>query len=109
MARYLVGRNGFLKTTWDFSQAINLANDGDIIELEEGFSPFYEQNNKAVIITKNITIEGHLVRNPENGQTTVNTIDGIVVKNGASVTLRNLEIRKATDKCNSITVRECRA
>ena len=62
MTRYLVGKKGFLKTTWDFSQAIEFANDGDIIELEEGFSPFYEQNNKPITITKSITIEGHLIQ-----------------------------------------------
>ena len=105
MTRYLVGKKGFLKTTWDFSQAIEFANDGDIIELEEGFSPFYEQNNKPITITKSITIEGHLIQDEGNGRISANTIDGVIIEAGASVTLRNLEIRRNIDKCNNIIVR----
>lgn len=52
MARYLIGKSGFLKQTWGFAQAIEAVKDGDIIELEAGFSPFYEQNNKHMTITK---------------------------------------------------------
>ena len=84
MARYLVGKNGFLKKTWEFIQALEASGDGDIIELEEGFSPFYEQNNKSITITKNITIEGH----PDNDGALTNIIDGVVIKNGAVVTLK---------------------
>ena len=36
MARYLVGKSGFLKQTWGFVQAVEAAGDGDVIELEEG-------------------------------------------------------------------------
>ena len=90
MARYVVGRKGFMKTTMGFTQAIDTAVDGDIIELEEGFSPFFEQNNTPVTITKRITIEGHLNHDPEPGRFTATTIDGVFFKYGASVILRNL-------------------
>lgn len=102
MARYLVGKNGFLKKTWGFIQAVEAAGDGDIIELEEGFNPCYEQNNKSVTITKSITIEGH----PDNNGTLTNAIDGVVIKNGAIVTLKNLEVRKSVNKSNNIYVKE---
>ena len=102
MARYLVGKNGFLKKTWEFIQALEAAGDGDIIELEEGFSPFYEQNNKWITITKSITIEGH----PDNDGALTNIIDGVVIKNGAVVTLKNLEVRKGVDKSNNINIKE---
>ena len=106
MARYVVGRKGFMKTTMGFTQAIDTAVDGDIIELEEGFSPFFEQNNTPVTITKSITIEGHLNHDPETGRFTATTIDGVFIKNGASVILRNLEIRKDVDKSNFINIKE---
>lgn len=106
MARYLVGKRGFLKQTWEFTQAIEAADDGDIIELEAGFSPFYEQNNQAVTIIKSITIEGHPVQNESSGELLTNIIDGVRVKNGAVVTLRNLEVRKDVDKSNNINVRD---
>ncbi len=102
MARYLVGEKNFLKQTWEFGQALNAAEDGDIIELEEGFSPFYEQNNKALIITKNITIEGH---RDNNGNWT-NTIDKVVIKNGAIVTLKDLEVCNNLSKHNNIYVKD---
>ena len=40
MARYVVGRKGFMKTTMGFTQAIDTAVDGDIIELRRVFSFF---------------------------------------------------------------------
>ncbi len=102
MARYLVGKNGFLKKTWGFIQAVEAAGDGDTIELEEGFSPFYEQNNKSITITKSITIEGH----QDNNGALTNIIDGVFIMNGAVVTLKNLEVRKAVDKNNNIQVKD---
>ena len=102
MARYLVGKSGFLKQTWGFVQAVEAAGDGDVIELEEGFSPFYEQNNKGITITKSITIEGHL---DTNGALT-NIIDGVAIRNGAAVTLKNLEVRRNVEKSNNINVKD---
>ena len=52
MARYLVGRRGFLKPAWEFPQAIAAAGDGDVIELEAGYSPFYEQNDSGSVFYK---------------------------------------------------------
>lgn len=100
MSRYLVGKSDFFNQKWEFNQALAAAGDGDIIELEEGFCPFYEQNNEKIRITKSVTIEGHL---DSQGRLT-NVIDGVFVKNGATVTLRNLEVRKAVDKTNNINV-----
>lgn len=102
MARYLVGEDGFLKKRWGFLQALEAAGEGDIIELEEGFSPFYEQNNNPVTITRSITIEGH----PDHNGALTNIIDGVVIRNGAVVTLKNLEVRKAVDKRNNINVKD---
>ena len=106
MARYLVGKRGFLKQTWGFVQAIEAANDGDVIELEEGFSPFYEQNNQHVTITKSITIEGHPVHDEKSDEFTINVIDAIFVKNGAVAVLKDLEIRKSIDKHNNVHVKD---
>lgn len=106
MARYLVGKKGVLKQTWGFTQAIEAANDGDVIELEAGFSPFYEQNNQHVTITKNITIEGHTVQDEKSGGFLINVIDGVFVTKGAVVTLKDLEVRRNIDKCNNINVKE---
>ena len=102
MARYLVGKSGFLKQTWEFAQAVEAAGDGDIIELEEGFSPFYEQGSKMLTITRSITIEGH----QDNNGAVTNIIDRVFIKNGASVILRNLEVRNAYQKCNNIQVKD---
>ncbi len=105
MARYLVGKSGLLKQTWGFAQAIEAAGDGDIIELEAGFSPFYEQNNHSMTITKSITIEGNPVEDEGSGECLINIIDAVFVDNGAVVTLRNLEVRKNIDKSNNINVK----
>lgn len=104
MARYLVGRRGFLKPAWEFPQAIAAAGDGDVIELEAGYSPFYEQNGQSITISKNITIEGHPVQNEASGRFLLNVIDAVFVKDGAAVILKDLEIRKDTDKHNNINV-----
>ncbi|MCM1235386.1 MAG: AAA family ATPase [Ruminococcus flavefaciens] len=100
MARYLVGESGFFKQKWGFVQAVEAAGDGDIVELEEGFCPFNEQKNKSITVTRSITIEGH----PNSNGALTNIIDGVIVKNGATVTLKNLEVRKNADKCNNINV-----
>lgn len=104
MARYLVGKKGVLKQTWGFAQAIEAADEGDVIELEVGFSPFYEQNNQSMIINKSITIEGNPVQDERSGEVLVNIIDAVFVENGCSVTLKNLEVRKNLEKSNNIKV-----
>ena len=108
MSNYLVGpdkKNLFGRgSTWDFDQAIEASSDGDVIEIEAGFDPFNGQNNQSIVITKSITIQGH-VENRENEHIYTNTIDGIVVKGGATVTAQNICIQKNTDKSNAITVR----
>ena len=102
MAHYLVGKGGFLKQTWRFAQAIEAANDGDIIELEAGFSPFYEQNNQHITITKSITIEGNPALDENSGEFLINVIDAVFVENGAVVTLRNLEVGKNISKSSKL-------
>ena len=106
MAHYLVGKGGFLKQTWRFAQAIEAANDGDIIELEAGFSPFYEQNNQHITINKSITIEGNPALDENSGEFLINVIDAVFVENGAVVTLRNLEVGKNISKSNNINVKD---
>ncbi|MCM1027727.1 MAG: hypothetical protein NC432_14980 [Roseburia sp.] len=92
------GESGFFKQKWGFVQAVEAAGDGDIVELEEEFCPFNEQKNKSITVTRSITIEGH----PNSNGALTNIIDGVIVKNGATVTLKNLEVRKNADKCNNI-------
>ncbi|WP_432375426.1 AAA family ATPase [Lactiplantibacillus pentosus] len=108
MSNYLVGpdkKNFFgRRSTWDLDQAIEAASDGDVIEIEAGFNPFNSQNNQSMVITKNITIQGHMEKR-EGKRIYTNTIDGIVVKDGATVTLQSICIQKSTDKSNAITVR----
>ncbi len=105
MAHYLVGKGGFLKQTWRFAQAIEAANDEDIIELEAGFS-LYEQNNQHITINKSITIEGNPALDENSDEFLINVIDAVFVENGAVVTLRNLEVGKNISKSNNINVKD---
>lgn len=85
MGRYIVGKKetGFFKknTKWDWYDALEAVQDGDIIELEEGYCPKNFQNNKSIIISKNITIKGTLANNDDSSSAYSNVIDGVCVSN----------------------------
>lgn len=88
MARYFVGRpklfgNGKI---WDFTEAFESAQDGDVIELEAGFNTEGENLN-SLQITRSISIEGTV--DPRTGDLT-NNLGNVFVSNGANVTLKNL-------------------
>lgn len=109
MAVFLVGPNdgSFFKrrSTWDFDQALQAANDGDTIELVEDFCPYYENNlnSNTIKITKSITIVGH-IRKSENILT--NVLNPIFVSKGANVTLKNICIRVNKEKSNCLNIKE---
>lgn len=109
MAIYLVGPTNkalFSKqSTWNFIQALEDAKDGDTIEIQDGFCPFDEQNGKSIVVKKNITIQGH-ARQEDDGILFTTVIDGVCVKNGANVILKDICVRKGAEKQNCINVKE---
>lgn len=64
MSIFLVGPNDetfFSKrTTWDFNEALEAANNGDTIEFVEDFSPYYEDGPEIIVIQKDLTLIGHI-------------------------------------------------
>lgn len=110
MNYYLVGekkRTLFSRqSTWDFNDALEAAEDGDVIEIEEGFCPINGQENKPTTIRKNITIQGHVTVNDQGGQNFTNILDGVFVTDGAQVTLKDVCIQKNVDKSNNIGIRK---
>ncbi|RRK09388.1 AAA family ATPase [Lactiplantibacillus garii] len=109
MNTYLVGpdkKNLFgRRSTWDFDQALEAAESGDVIEIQAGFCPVDEQNNQSIVINKDLTIQGH-VEATETGQNFTNVIDGVVVVDGATVTLKDICVQKRVDKSNCLSVKK---
>lgn len=109
MSIFLVGPNDetfFSKrTTWDFNEALEAANNGDTIEFTKDFSPYYEEGSKKIIIEKDITLLGQLYETEEELIHT-NIINQIFIKNEANVTLKNIHIKANNEKENCLLVRE---
>lgn len=109
MSIYLVGPDNkslfHQRSTWDFDQALAAAEDGDTIELQEGFNPSEFQEGKSASITKSITIQG-TVKETDEGTTFTNTIDGVYIANGATVALKDLILYKWADQSNNVRVTE---
>ena len=111
MAIFLVGPDdsGFLKkrSTWDFEQALEAANNGDTIELVEDFSPYYESEmgSKRITIDKDITIIGH-IRNNNNHNLYTNVLNKIFIEKGVNVTLKNICIKNNIEKSNCLNIKD---
>lgn len=108
MAHYLVGADdtSFFKkrTTWDFVKALKIADDGDVIKLEEDYSPFDTGELEKIVIEKNITIRGH--RQVKDGNLYLtNALPKVIVKNNAQVTLENLTLRDNKEKSNILNIK----
>ncbi len=88
MAKYLVGP---YNNSWNFIDAYNKAQNGDIIEFEDGYA-FQWPTNQEIVIDKELHFVGHAVPNPNgNGQIFKNTIEAAFrFVAGAKVTFENL-------------------
>lgn len=110
MTTYFVGKpqKSFFKSnnTWDWFDALEAVQDGDIIELEEGFCPKNFQNNTAITLSKNITIKGTCIVNDDGSYTHTNIIDGVFITNNSSVKLENIIIEREIEKSNTINLKE---
>lgn len=109
MSIFLVGPNDetfFSKrTTWDFNDALQAADNGDTIEFVKDFSPYYEEDSKQIVIEKDITFIGQLHETEEESLHT-NVINRIFIKNEANVTLKNIHIKENNEKANCLNIKE---
>ena len=60
MAKYLVGP---YNNSWNFMDAYNKAQNGDIIEFEDGYA-FQWPTNQEIVIDKELHFLGQVVSNP---------------------------------------------
>lgn len=108
MAVYLVGADDKTifrrRSTWDLIPALETASDGDIIELQEGFCFTTDSAEDVITIEKNLTIQGRILET-ETGSILPTIETGIFVKNKAEVTLKNLCLRRNSDKKNCLNVK----
>ena len=106
MAYYKVGHDNSTffskRTTWELLDAINVAVDGDIIEIANSY--YYESDN-SITIDKSISIIGEIV-GQENNQKLPIIHAGLVISNGAHVTIKNLIFRRDREKVNVVNIRE---
>lgn len=102
MAIYKVGANDgniFKKrTTWDLLDAINAANSGDIIEIEEKFQHI---GNERININKNLTIVG--IKTEDNIIPTL--FNSFLIETGVSVTFKRVHIYNNLSR-NTFNVKE---
>ncbi|MFK8242961.1 MULTISPECIES: AAA family ATPase [unclassified Facklamia] len=95
MARYKIGSSD---ETWDFNEAYLAANDGDILEFDNGYSYTITEEN-TFIIDKSLTFVGEYTTNENGGRTFTNTLRGhFVIKNGANVTFQNMWFYPSGDR-----------
>lgn len=106
MAYYKVGpdNSSFFskRTTWELLDAINVAEDGDIIEVDNSY--VYNSEN-AISINKSISIIGK-VDESENSQLQPIIINQIHIDNGVTVTIKNFSISINKEKANAITIKD---
>ena len=106
MAYYKVGPDNSTffskRTTWELLDAINVAVDGDIIEVANSY--YYESDN-SIRIDKSISIIGEIVKS-ENNQKLPTIYTGIFISNGAHVTIKNLILRRDREKANVVNIKE---
>ncbi|WP_448905560.1 AAA family ATPase [Gemella sp.] len=106
MAYYKVGPDNSTffskRTTWELLDAIDVAVDGDIIEVANSY--YYESDN-SIRIDKSISIIGEIVEQ-ENNQKLPIIHTGIIISNGAHVTIKNLILRRDREKVNVVYMKE---
>ena len=87
MARYLVGP---YNNSWNFMDAYEKAQDGDIIEFEEGYT-FKWPTDRVILIKKSLHFVGHVEPKPDGGRMFNNIIEAsFKVAAKAKVTFENL-------------------
>lgn len=101
MARYKVGPG---TNTWNFGDAYQAAQDGDILEFEDGYY-FSIPTDTFYRISKSITIEGVVVANENGGRTFTTGIYGkLLIDNKSKVNIQNMWMRPNGERtCISIT------
>ncbi|MDY5059768.1 AAA family ATPase [Staphylococcus simulans] len=103
---YNVGepRTTFLgkRENWDLQQALEQIEDGDEIEFEQGFCP----TEDPLEINKSITISGSLELQENGKRLYTNVLQRIIVRNGATVTLKDIALQTNKEKYNSLNVKE---
>ncbi|PTJ51230.1 cell division protein FtsH [Staphylococcus simulans] len=90
------------RENWDLQQALEQIEDGDEIEFEEGFCP----TEDFLEINKSITISGNLELQENGKRLYTNFLQKINVRNGATVTLKDIALSTNNEKSNSLRIRE---
>lgn len=85
------------RTTYSLKSAIENAQDGDIIKIEPGYSPYQEEELTHLIINKNINIIGNSHYNENNVEVIESTIPYLSIKGGVNVLLEKICIRNEID------------
>lgn len=88
------------RSTWEFNDALNNARNGDTLLIQSG----YQLNSDAANFDTNYVIDKSITISSESGQFVFD--GGIIVTNGAKVTISNLSINRYSDELNCIQVRE---
>jgi len=106
MANFLVGADDSSllrkRTTWELEDALDAADDGDTIEIQEKLEI---SASKAITISKNITIQGLRIQNEERTILPI-ILAGVCVTNKAKVVLNDICIRVDRDKHNCLTLKQ---
>lgn len=90
MGRYFVGKPKLFGNgkVWDFADAFEAAQNGDVIELEAGFNP---EGVNLIKIDKSISIEGNV--DPRTGDIT-NNFGGFIITGEVEVKLSNVILNR---------------
>ncbi|MCD8914294.1 AAA family ATPase [Staphylococcus simulans] len=90
------------RENWDLQQALEQIEDGDEIEFEQGFCP----TEDCLKINKSITISGNMKLLEDDTRLYTNILQKIIVRNGATVSLKDIALRTNKEKQNSLNVKE---
>lgn len=90
------------RTTWEFEDALDQAEDGDEIVIKKDYVMPGEEKN--YIIGANITIRGENYSNDSSQLPTIR--GGLFVNNGIHLVIKNLNICRYLDKHNSLSVKD---
>lgn len=89
MARYLVGPNN---NSWNFTDAVEKAQNGDTIEFEDGYAfQWPTDRDRVIVIKKSLNFVGHVEPKPDGGHMFNNSIEAsFSITGGAEVSFENL-------------------